>query len=64
MLKGADVSALENLSHKWSVHCPTQVTSPIPGQYDIIHFINMGQCECLNEVFIFFSFFGIFAIKI
>ncbi|KAF7633919.1 hypothetical protein Mgra_00006656 [Meloidogyne graminicola] len=48
-LKGADKTALENLAHKWSTNCPTQVSSPIPGQHDIIHFIVRGQCECLNE---------------
>ena len=50
ILTGADAGALSNLVHKWSVNCPTQVSSPIPGQHDILHFIDKGQCECLNEV--------------
>uniref|UniRef100_A0A915MTA7 PITH domain-containing protein n=1 Tax=Meloidogyne javanica TaxID=6303 RepID=A0A915MTA7_MELJA len=49
ILTGADAGALSNLVHKWSVNCPTQVSSPIPGQHDILHFIDKGQCECLNE---------------
>ena len=49
MLKGADKTALENLAHKWSMNCPTQMTSPIVGQYELSQFIDKSQCECLNE---------------
>jgi len=49
MLKGAEKTALENLAHKWSQNCPTQMVSPIPGQQELSAFINKSQCECLNE---------------
>jgi len=48
MIKGADKSALENLAHKWSKNCPTQLDS-IPGHFDLFPLINRGQCECKNE---------------
>lgn len=49
MMKGADRTALEGLAHKWSANCPTQMTSPIPGQYELSSFIDKSQSECLNE---------------
>lgn len=49
MMKGADKGSLENLAHKWSQNCPTQMTSPIPGQFELSTIVNKSQCECLNE---------------
>uniref|UniRef100_A0A914GSW8 Thioredoxin-like protein n=1 Tax=Globodera rostochiensis TaxID=31243 RepID=A0A914GSW8_GLORO len=49
ILRGANKTALENLAHKWSQNCPTQMISPIPGQSELSALINKLQCECLNE---------------
>lgn len=57
---GADKTTLENFVAKWSKNCPSQLESPIPGQMDLIGFINQNQSECLNESdkFPFSSFIG------
>ncbi|KAL3098790.1 hypothetical protein niasHS_001456 [Heterodera schachtii] len=49
LLRGADKTALQNLAHKWSKNCPTQMVSPIPGQCELSPLFNKVQCECLNE---------------
>jgi len=48
-IRGADKTALENLVHKWSKNCPTQLDSPIPGHFDLFPLINRAHCECKNE---------------
>ncbi|KAI6231285.1 putative thioredoxin [Aphelenchoides besseyi] len=49
VLRGADKTALEQLVVKWSQNVPTQHESPIPGQSDLVHFIDESGLECLNE---------------
>ena len=48
MIKGADKTVLENLVHKWSQNCPSQLDS-IPGYFDLYPLISRGKCECKNE---------------
>lgn len=47
-LQGADPPALEALARKWSENAPKEETR-IPGQFDLISFIDKSQMECLNE---------------
>lgn len=47
-LQGANPSALESLVRKWSENAPKDETR-VPGQFDLISFINKSQMECLNE---------------
>jgi len=49
MIKGADKTALENLAHKWSKNCPTQLDSPIPGHFNLFPLIDRTHSECKNE---------------
>uniref|UniRef100_A0A0N5AM99 Thioredoxin-like protein 1 n=1 Tax=Syphacia muris TaxID=451379 RepID=A0A0N5AM99_9BILA len=47
-LKGADSTGLEAMIKKWSENAPKMETR-VPGQLDLISFINKTQIECLNE---------------
>lgn len=47
-LQGANSSALESLVRKWSENAPKEETR-VPGQCDLISFIDKSQMECLNE---------------
>jgi len=49
-LVGADKTALETMVKKWSDQCPSQMDCPVPGQYDLLGFVDKGQLECLNSV--------------
>lgn len=48
-LRGANKDALEGFVRKWSENVPSQLDSPVPGQLDLLGFIDRTQCECLNE---------------
>jgi len=42
-LSGANPTALETLVKKWSEQCPSQVDCPVPGQYDLLGFVDKAQ---------------------
>lgn len=48
-LSGANRDGLEALAKKWSANVPSQHSCPIPGQMDLLTFLDRSNLECLNE---------------
>jgi thioredoxin len=49
VLSGANREGLEALAKKYSENVPTQHSCPIPGQMDLLTFLDRSNLECLNE---------------